>query len=155
MALEELPNLDHFHLKIDSRLKELRQELLVGLAEIPHMHILEPKQPKNMTFISSIISFHITKDGEDLGERVKQNLSIPHATRTGVGAPLHPHYDKKPITIPSKVQDRQLSLLRISLDPHKVSTMEGYKAYTERLQYVLARMKREVQCLLDSSEEKS
>lgn len=155
MALEELPNLDHFHLKIDSRLKALRHDILTGLSEIPHMHILEPEQPKDMTFISSIISFHITKDGVDLGEKIKQHLSVPHALREGVGAPLHPEYDQKPITIPSKVEDQQLSLLRLSLDPHKVSTVEGYKEYALKVQYVLARMKREVEALLDSSEEQS
>lgn len=156
VALEELPNLDHFNLRIDSRLKELRKHILLGLKEIPHMHILEPEVAEDVQFISSIISFHITtNEGVDLGEQLKQNLSIPHSMRSGVGGAIHPEYDEKPIIIPSKVEEQQSALLRLSFDPHKVSTLDGYKDYAHKLQYLLARMEREVQALSESREEKN
>jgi len=147
VALEEMPNLDHFNHKIDSRLKELREHVINTLKEIPHMHILEPEANGGVEFISSIISFHITKDGVDLGEELKKRLSIPLSERDGVGEAIDPMYDMKPITIPSKVEEQQSSWLRISFDPHQVSTLSEYEDYAKRLGYLLTRIQREVELL--------
>ena len=111
------------------------------------MHILEPEANGGVEFISSIISFHITKDGVDLGEELKKRLSIPLSERDGVGEAIDPMYDMKPITIPSKVEEQQSSWLRISFDPHQVSTLSEYEDYAKRLGYLLARIQREVELL--------